>query len=73
MPTGLNLLRLEKSLSAAHLRLASTVIEHLNWQECIERYDHPDICRIFADYHIETTDIIATPSAAAKAQTPKRC
>lgn len=103
-PPGLNLLRLEESLSAAHLRLASTFIEHLSWQDCIERYDrphtlfymdppywqtegygapfgieqyeemasilaklkgkaiislndHPDIRRIFADYHIETTDI----------------
>lgn len=103
-PPGLNLLRLEESLSTAHLRLASTFIEHLSWQDCIERYDrphtlfymdppywqtegygvpfdieqyeemasmlaklkgkaiislndHPDIRRIFADYHIETTDI----------------
>jgi DNA adenine methylase len=84
--------------------LASTFIEHLSWQDCIERYDrphtlfymdppywqtegygvpfgieqyeemacmlaklkgkaiislndHPDIRRIFADYHLETTDI----------------
>ncbi|WP_409559434.1 DNA adenine methylase [Halomonas sp. TD01] len=56
-PPGLNLLRLEEPLSAAHLRLASTFIEHLSWQACIERYDRPDIRRIFADYHIETTDI----------------
>ena len=101
---GLNLLRLEESLSVAHLRLFSTYIEHLSWRDCIERYDHPhtffymdppywqtegygvpfgivqyeemarmlaklkgkaiislndhsDIRRIFADYHIETTDI----------------
>ncbi|WP_404472094.1 hypothetical protein LG301_15720 [Vreelandella venusta] len=101
---GLNLLRLEETLSAAHLRLSSTFIEHLSWQDCIERYDrshtlfymdppywqiegygvpfgieqyeemasmlvklkgkaiislndHPDIRRIFAEYHIETTDI----------------
>lgn len=38
---GLNLLRLEESLSAAHLRLFSTYIEHLSWRDCIERYDHP--------------------------------
>ena len=38
-PPGLNLLRLEESLSAAHLRLANTYIEHLTWQECIKRYD----------------------------------
>lgn len=40
-PPGLNLLRLEETLSAAHLRLASTFIEHLPWRECIERYDRP--------------------------------
>jgi len=103
-PPGLNLLRLEETLSAAHLRLSGTFIEHLTWQECISRYDrdhtlfymdppywqtegygvgfgieqyeemaeilirlkgkaiislngHPDIRRIFAGYHIETTDI----------------
>lgn len=38
---GLNLLRLEEALSAAHLRLASTYIEHLPWQECLARYDRP--------------------------------
>ena len=38
---GLNLLRLKETLSAAHLRLSSTYIEHLSWQQCIERYDRP--------------------------------
>lgn len=38
-PPGLNLLRLEETLSAAHLRLASTYIENLTWQECIAKYD----------------------------------
>lgn len=38
-PPGLNLLRLEETLSAAHLRLSSTYIEQLSWQECIKRYD----------------------------------
>ena len=37
----LNLLRLEEDLSQAHLRLSRTFIEHLNWQECIEKYDRP--------------------------------
>lgn len=36
-----NLLRIEEQLSAAHLRLASTYIERLDWQACIERYDRP--------------------------------
>jgi DNA adenine methylase len=36
-----NLLRLEENLSAAHLRLASTYIENLDWKECIRRYDRP--------------------------------
>jgi DNA adenine methylase len=35
----LNLTRLEEDLSAAHLRLAGAVIEHLPWQDCIARYD----------------------------------
>jgi DNA adenine methylase len=38
-PPGLNLLRLEESLSAAHLRLSSTYIEHLSWQGCLAKYD----------------------------------
>jgi len=36
---GLNLLRIEEELSAAHLRLARVWIEHDNWRRCIERYD----------------------------------
>lgn len=40
-PPGLNLLRLEESLSAAHLRLASAYVENLDWAACIERYDRP--------------------------------
>lgn len=35
----LNLLRIEEELSAAHLRLSQTTIEHLGWERCIERYD----------------------------------
>lgn len=37
----LNLMRLEEDVSAAYLRLSDTVIEHLPWQRCIERYDRP--------------------------------
>jgi DNA adenine methylase len=40
-PPGLNLLRLEESLSAAHLRLASVYIENLGWEACVTRYDRP--------------------------------
>ena len=40
-PPRLNLLRLEEELSAAHLRLARTYIEHLDWQECVAKYDRP--------------------------------
>ena len=36
-----NLLRIEEQLSAAHLRLANTYVERLDWQECIRRYDRP--------------------------------
>lgn len=38
-PPRLNLLRLEEELSAAHLRLSRTYIEHLPWSNCIQRYD----------------------------------
>lgn len=38
-PPRLNLLRLEEELSAAHMRLSRTFIEHLPWDECIRRYD----------------------------------
>lgn len=34
-----NLLRVEEQLSAAHLRLAGTHVEHLDWRECMRRYD----------------------------------
>lgn len=40
-PPGLNLLRIEEALSAAHLRLSNTYIEHLSWADCIRRYDRP--------------------------------
>lgn len=35
----LNLLRLEEDMSQAHLRLSRTTIEHLGWQECVNKYD----------------------------------
>lgn len=38
-PPRLNLLRLEEDLSQAHLRLSQTYIEHLDWAECIAKYD----------------------------------
>lgn len=37
----LNLLRIEEDLSAAHLRLSRTTVEHLDWAECMRRYDRP--------------------------------
>ncbi|AIN12712.1 MULTISPECIES: DNA adenine methylase [Yersinia pseudotuberculosis complex] len=37
----LNLLRFEETLSAAHLRLSRTYIEHLDWVACIKKYDRP--------------------------------
>lgn len=37
----LNLLRIEEDLSAAHLRLSRTYIEHLPWADCLRRYDRP--------------------------------
>ena len=38
---ALNLLRIEESLSAAHLRLASAHIENMDWFKLVERYDRP--------------------------------
>ncbi len=43
-PPGLNLLRLEETLSAAHLRLSTTYIEHLGWQEVMKKYDRNTRC-----------------------------
>lgn len=40
-PSRLNLLRIEEDLSAVHLRLHQVFIEHLDWVNCIERYDRP--------------------------------
>ena len=40
-PPRLNLMRIEEDLSMAHLRLARTVVEHLDWAECMRRYDRP--------------------------------
>lgn len=38
--SGVNLLRIEETLSAAHLRLADgTTVENLPWADCLERYD----------------------------------
>ncbi|WP_431026197.1 DNA adenine methylase [Halomonas sp. H5] len=41
-PPRLNLMRIEEDLSQAHLRLSRTVIEHLDWAECVTRYDRPE-------------------------------
>ena len=37
----LNLLRIEEELSAAHIRLANVIVEHLPWHDCLQRYDRP--------------------------------
>lgn len=37
----INLLRIEESLSAAHLRLSGAYVEHLDWASCVDRYDRP--------------------------------
>lgn len=37
----INLLRIEEELSQAHLRLSKVCIEHLDWHNCIQRYDRP--------------------------------
>ncbi|MBA4707768.1 DNA adenine methylase [Aquitalea aquatica] len=40
-PPRMNLLRIEEELSAAHLRLARTYVEHLDWKSCMKKYDRP--------------------------------
>lgn len=40
-PPKLNLLRLEEDLSQAHLRLARTYIEHMDWAACVRKWDRP--------------------------------
>lgn len=40
-PARLNLLRIEESLSEAHLRLNGVVVEHLPWADVVTRYDRP--------------------------------
>lgn len=40
-PPKLNLLRLEEDLSAAHLRLSRVYVEHLDWRDCLAKYDRP--------------------------------
>jgi DNA adenine methylase len=37
----INFLRIEESLSQAHLRLSQVVVECLPWQLCVSRYDRP--------------------------------
>ncbi len=38
---ALNLMRIEEDLSAAHLRLSRVVVEHMDWEACMKRYDRP--------------------------------
>lgn len=38
-PPRLNLRRIEEDLTASHLRISRVHVEHLDWQECIRRYD----------------------------------
>ena len=54
-PPRLNLLRLEEELSAAHLRLSRTYIEHLPWAECVRRYDRPHTLFYLDPPYWETT------------------
>ncbi|ABE50945.1 DNA adenine methylase [Methylobacillus flagellatus] len=47
-PPKLAFSRLEEDLSAAHLRLDRTYIEHLPWEDCIRKYDR-DHTLIYCD------------------------
>jgi DNA adenine methylase len=37
--TPINLLRIEETLSSAHMRLSAATVENLPWKECFSRYD----------------------------------
>ena len=50
----MNLLRIEEELSAAHLRLANTFVEHLDWAACIDRYDRPQTLFYLDPLYCET-------------------
>jgi DNA adenine methylase len=50
----LNLLRNEEKLGDAHLRLARTTVEHLDWKKCIRRYDRVHTLFYLAPPHWET-------------------
>ena len=39
---AINLLRIEETLSAAHLRLSQANLESLPWEKCVERYDREE-------------------------------
>lgn len=53
-PPGLNIFRLEEQISAVHLRLANTYIEHLPWQKCVDRYDRAHTLFYFDPPYWET-------------------
>ena len=57
---GLNLLRIEEDLSAAHLRLHKVTIEHLAWQQCLAKYDAADTL-FFLDPPYWETEGYGTP------------
>ncbi len=38
-PPKLNLLRIEEDLFTAHLRVDRVYIEHLDWPDCVKKYD----------------------------------
>jgi DNA adenine methylase len=38
-PPRFNIMRLEEDMSQAHLRLSRVWIEHLDWLDCLEKYD----------------------------------
>jgi DNA adenine methylase len=46
-PAGLNLLRLEETLSQAHLRLSRVTIERSEWSLLVKRYDSADTAFYF--------------------------
>ncbi|EKT4090646.1 DNA adenine methylase [Stenotrophomonas geniculata] len=57
---GLNLLRIEEDLSAAHLRLHKVTVEHLAWQQCMAKYDGADTL-FFLDPPYWETEGYGTP------------
>ena len=74
---SLNLLRIEETLSAAHLRLSGVYVENKAWDDCFDRYDREytffyadppylDLTGYRIDFPIEQYELLAEKMKLAK-------